>query len=68
MTEPRHPDVVAKELNDVNQLLQQHAEMVEKHPTDSLLRLSYEQFEYRKRQLLKELHLSLSIYFIGQVA
>ncbi len=68
MTEPRHPDVVAKELNDVNQLLQQHAEMVEKYPTDSLLRLSYEQFEYRKRQLLKELHLSLSIYFIGQVA
>lgn len=68
MTDPRHPDIVAKELNDVNQLLQQHAEMLEKHPNDSLLRLSYEQFEYRKRQLLKELHLSLSLYFIGQVA
>ena len=68
MTEPRHTDVAAKELNDINQLLQQHAKMLEKHPTDSLLRLSYEQFEYRKRQLLKELHLSLSLYFIGQVA
>jgi hypothetical protein len=68
MTEPRHPDIVAKELNDVNQLLQQHSEMLEKHSNDSLIWLSYDQFEYRKRQLLKELHLSLSLYFIGQVA
>lgn len=63
MKPPRDSDLIINEITEVNALLSNHYAMVEKHPSDSLLSLSLRQFEHRKKQLLKELHLSLSLYF-----
>lgn len=65
---PRDTDAIISELNEVNQLLTNHHRMTGNHPTDPLLALSTQQFEHRKKQLLKELHLSLSVYFTEQAA
>jgi hypothetical protein len=63
MQDPRNPDTVIGELNEINQLLQNHETMLSKYPKDTLMAVSKQQFESRKKQLLKELHLSLSLYF-----
>ena len=65
---PRDSDLIIKELSEVNFLLTEHHAMAEKHPSDPLLALSLRQFEHRKKQLLKELHLSLSLYFTERAA
>ncbi len=67
MQTPRNPDVIVAELQKVNQLLDNHRQMQVKYPDDALLNLSGQQFDYRRKLLLKELHLSLSVYFTEQV-
>jgi hypothetical protein len=67
MQTPRNPDTLVAELQVVNQLLMNHRAMQSKHPEDQLLSLSNQQFEHRRKLLLKELHLSLSVYFTEQV-
>lgn len=68
MQEPRHPDTLVAELDELNRLLANHRQMQVKYPTDTLLTLSLKQYEYRRTQLLKELHLSLSLFFTEQVS
>ena len=67
MQDPRNPDIVISELNEINQLLQSHETMLKKHPKDALMAISNQQFEFKKKILLKELHLSLSLYFTQQL-
>ncbi|MBN8823990.1 MULTISPECIES: hypothetical protein [unclassified Spirosoma] len=66
MQDPRHPDTLVAELSELNRLLANHRQMLAKHPSDSLLALSLKQYELRRTQLLKELHLSLSVFFTEQ--
>lgn len=67
MQDPRHPDILVAELDELNRLLANHRQMQIQHPTDALLELSLKQFELRRTQLLKELHLSLSLFFTEQI-
>ncbi|GAB2599372.1 hypothetical protein [Spirosoma areae] len=68
MQDPRHPDTLVAELGELNRLLANHRQMQVKHPSDSLLALSLKQYEHRRTQLLKELHLSLSLFFTEQTS
>lgn len=68
MQEPRQPDTLVAELSELNSLLDKHRQMQEKHPSDALLALSLKQYESRRTQLLKELHLSLSLFFTEHMA
>ena len=68
MQAPRHPDTLVAELGELNRLLANHRQMQTKHTSDALLDLSLKQYEHRRTQLLKELHLSLSLFFTNQVA
>lgn len=68
MQEPRQPDTLVAELSELNSLLDKHRQMATKHPSDALLALSLKQYEHRRTQLLKELHLSLSLYFTEHMA
>ena len=72
MKEPRHPDThpdtLVAELSELNRLLANHRQMQAKYPTDALLTLSLKQYEHRRTQLLKELHLSLSVFFTEQMS
>ncbi|GAB3944501.1 hypothetical protein GCM10028805_12110 [Spirosoma harenae] len=64
MQNPHHPDTLVAELDELNRLLANHRQLQAKYSSDSLLTVSLKQYEHRKTQLLKELHLSLSLYFI----
>lgn len=62
MIEPRHPDIIIREINELNRVIEHSQEKIRSFPNDKLLPIALEQDQYRKKQLAKELHLSLSIY------
>ncbi len=62
MKEPREAETIIEELHDLNELITQSKKLLVNYPTDKLMALAVSQDEYRRRQLLKELHLSLSVY------
>lgn len=62
MIEPRNPDIIIREINDLNQIISQSEQLSQQFPADGLLQLALKQDQHRKKQLAKELHLSLSIY------
>jgi len=62
MKEPRNPDVIIQEINDLNHLIEHTQVTLRQFPNDKLLQLALQQDQHRKKNLAKELHLSLSIY------
>lgn len=62
MIEPRDPDTIIREINDLNQVISQSEQLLKKFPDDELLQLALKQDQQLKKKLAKELHLSLSIY------
>ena len=62
MKEPRQTDVIVRELNDLNRIIEHTKETLIKYPEDKLLQIALQQDEFRKKNLAKELHLSLSIF------
>lgn len=62
MIEPRKTDIIVRELNDLNRVIEHTQETLKKFPEDKLLLVALQQDEYRKKNLAKELHLSLSIF------
>lgn len=62
MKEPRNPDVIIQEINELNHLIEHTQAMLRQFPNDRLLEVALQQDQYRKKNLAKELHLSLSLY------
>jgi len=62
MKEPRNPDVIIREINDLNRIIEHTQETLIAFPNDKLLQTALQQDQFRKKNLAKELHLSLSIY------
>ena len=62
MKEPRQSQTIIEELHDLNQLIADSKRLLQTHPSDKLLLLAVKQDEQRQKMLLKELHLSLSLY------
>lgn len=62
MIEPRNPDIIIREINDLNQLIEHTQVTLQQFPDDKLLQIALQQDLHRKKNLAKELHLSLSIY------
>ena len=59
---PRKPELIIREIGELMKIIDHTKEMLVQFPTDNLLKLASEQDENRKKQLLKELHLSLTLY------
>lgn len=64
---PRQPDLIIREISELTKVIDHTGEMTRQFPTDNMLKLASQQDEYRKKQLLKELHLSLTIYLYYMV-
>lgn len=62
MIEPRDPDTIIREINDLNQVISQSEQLLKKFADDELMQLALKQDQQRKKRLAKELHLSLSLY------
>jgi hypothetical protein len=62
MIEPRKTEIIVRELNDLNHLIEHTEEALRKFPEDRLLQTALIQDQMRKKNLAKELHLSLSIF------
>jgi len=62
MIEPRDPDTIIREINDLNQVILQSEQLLKKFADDELMQLASMQDQHRKKKLAKELHLSLSLY------
>lgn len=62
MIEPRNPDIIIREINDLNHIIEHTQVTLRQFPDDKLLQIALQQDLYRKKNLAKELHLSLSIY------
>lgn len=62
MNEPRESAHIIDELHDLNQLINSTKQLIVKYPGDKLMALTLRADEYRREMLLKELHLSLSLY------
>jgi len=62
MIEPRDPDTIIREINDLNQVILQSEQLLKKFADDELMQLALKQDQHRKKRLAKELHLSLSLY------
>lgn len=62
MKEPRNPDIIIREINDLNRIIEHTQKTLLAFPDDKLLQTALQQDGYRKKNLAKELHLSLSIY------
>jgi hypothetical protein len=67
MKEPRASELIIEELHDLNNLIADSKQLLLKHPDDKLLELAVRQDELRRKLLLKELHLSLSLYLYHTV-
>lgn len=53
MIEPRHPDIIIREINDLNRVIEHGQEMIRSFPNVKLLPIALQQDEYRKKQLAK---------------
>jgi hypothetical protein len=62
MIEPRKTEIIVRELNDLNHLIEHTEEALRKFPEDRLLQTALIQDQMRKTNLAKELHLSPSIF------
>lgn len=62
----RDVETIIEELHDLHDLIGHTRRTLDKFPHDSLLGLALKQDEFRKKQLLRELHLSLSLYLQAQ--
>ena len=62
MKEPRNPDVIIQEINELNHLIEHTQATLRQFPEDKLLEVALQQDLHRKKNLAKELHLSLSLY------
>ena len=62
MKEPRNPDVIIQEINELNHLIEHTQATLRQFPDDKLLQVALQQDLHRKKNLAKELHLSLSLY------
>ena len=62
MKEPRAAEIIMSELQALSQLMTQTKALLVQHPDNKLMALALRQDEYRHRQLLNELHLSLNLY------
>ncbi len=62
MNEPRESTMVINELHDLNQLIASTKHLLAQYPTDKLTTLALRADEQRREVLLRELHLSLSLY------
>ncbi len=62
MTEPRDPDTIIREINDLNQVIAHTQKTLQQFPDDQLLQIALQQDQHRKKTLAKELHLSLTLY------
>jgi hypothetical protein len=62
MKEPRNPDVIIEEINELNRLIEHTQVALRQFPDDKLLEVALQQDLHRKKNLAKELHLSLSLY------
>ncbi len=62
MKEPRNPDVIIQEINELNHLIEHTQATLRQFPEDKLLQIALQQDLHRKKNLAKELHLSLSLY------
>ncbi|MCU0392896.1 MAG: hypothetical protein MUE81_17440 [Thermoflexibacter sp.] len=59
---PRKPELIIREINELMKVIEHTQSMMSQFPTDRLLQLASEQDQFRKKQLMKELHLSLMLY------
>lgn len=62
MIEPRDSDSIISELNELNQVIENTQKLSLQFPEDKMLKVALQQDQHRKKNLAKELHLSLSIY------
>lgn len=62
MIEPRNSDKIILEINELNQVIENTEKLLQEFPQDKLLQAALQQDQHRKRNLAKELHLSLSLY------
>ncbi|MEZ4927570.1 MAG: hypothetical protein R3A50_14920 [Saprospiraceae bacterium] len=58
----RKPEIVTREIQDLDKMILSSSELLFQFPKDDLLRLNIEQLEHRKSELLKELEISLEFY------
>jgi len=58
----RKPEIVTREIQDLDKMILSSNELLLQFPKDDLLRLNVEQLEYRKSELLKELETSLEYF------
>ncbi|MFN8355203.1 MAG: hypothetical protein U0Y10_12185 [Spirosomataceae bacterium] len=63
MKEPRTPETIIKEIDDLIELIEHTQKTLINSPNDTLLALALKQDVFRKEKLLKELHQSLTVYF-----
>ena len=65
MKEPRNPDIIIQEINELNHLIEHTQSTLRQFPDDKLLQVALQQDQHRKKNLAKELHLSLYLYQFG---
>lgn len=68
MENPRNTNIIIEELHDLNMVIEQAKKLAEKYPDDFAIQVILQQDQQRRKQLMKELHLSLSFYFYEQAA
>ena len=58
----RQPEIITREIQDLDRICLNTKELSQKFPNDNLLRLTIEQSEFRKENLIIELDKSLHFY------
>ncbi len=62
MKTPRNTDQLISEIYSLTRSIDESRKMSNRYPNDWLMELTTQHDQERKQQLLKELHLSLSLY------
>lgn len=58
----RYPDLISREIQELEKIILSSKDLILQFPKDELLKLSLEQTEYRKKELIEELELSFKTY------